>query len=381
MSFRHLLAKRAHDVRQVLALLAFTALAGTPAAAQGSWTPQIGIVGGFARIMPAGGGQPRYADRLDLPGTASAYTTLFVVIPLTSRLALEPAIAASRTTFKEASDLIPSASSSNVRLTLRADVAVAVGFYAAAGGMVRFRETDSVRSIQLGALGALGYREDLGSNLTARIEFQWISQRQTDSIVPTNVYALLLGFSRRLVERSPSAGLSSDASSARAHHWRLGLGVAGGYVRNHLYGSALGSQVDAHETFVNLPGSASTELPALFVVIPVRGRFALETAFGGQRLQQPGSTSIDAQLSTRLDLAIYRGAYVAAGGTIRYVEQAGASGFAFAGANVAAGYRFPVIRQLEGRAEIGFTTFKERRNFPLAQNTVAILLGVTMALD
>ena len=359
-------------MRQLIAVAAVATLGAVPAAGQGG-TPQIGFAAGFARIMPAGGGQPRYVDRLDLPGTASAYTTLFVVIPLTSRLALEPAIAASHTAFKEASDLIPSASSSNVRLTLRADVAVALGFYVAAGGMVRYRETDSLRNIQLGALGALGYREDLGSNLTARIEFQWISQRQTDSIVPTNVYALLLGLSRRLVERSPSPSLSS--------HWRLGFGMAGGYVRNHLYGSALGSQVDAHETLVNLPGSGSTALPALFIVIPLRGRLAFETAFGGQRMQQPGSTSIDAQLSTRLDLAIYRGGYVAAGGTIRYVEQTGASGFAFAGANAALGYRFPLIRQLDGRAEISFTTFKERRDFPLAQNTLAVLLGVTMALN
>jgi hypothetical protein len=152
-------------------------------------------------------------------------------------------------------------------------------------------------------------------------------------------------------------------------------------VRNHVYGSALGSQIDAHETFVNFPGSGSTALPGLFIIVPLRGRLALETAFGGQRAQQPGSTSIDAQLSTRFDLATLGGAYVAAGGTIRYVEQTGASGFAFAGANVAAGHRFPLIRQLDGRAEVSFTTFKERRDFPLAQNTLAVLLGVTMALN
>jgi len=361
-----------------MTLLAFTALAGTQASAQGRWTPQIGIVGGFARFMPAGGGQPRYADRLELPGSASSYPTLFVVIPLTSRLALEPAIAASRTTFKEASGLFPSASSSNARLTLRADVAVAAGLYVAAGGMIRYKETDSAQDIQLGALGALGYREDLGSSLTARIEFQWISQRRTDSIVPTNLYALLLGFSRRLVRGTPSP---TAPTSTPTRPWRLGLGMAGGYLRNHLYGNALGQQIDAHEAFVNLPGSGSTALPALFIVMPLRGRLALETAFGGQRTQQPGQTSVDAQLATRLDLAIYRGGYVGAGGTVRYVDQTGRSGFAFAGANVAAGYRFPLIRKLEGRAEVSFTTFKERRDFPLAQNTLAVLVGVTMALD
>jgi len=367
-------------VRQLLALLVFTALP-VSAAAQGQWTPEIGIVGGFARIRPAGTSQPPYMDRVEVPGTGSLYPTLFVVIPLTSRLALEPAIAASHTTFKEASGLIPGASSSNVRLTLRADVAVAVGFYVAAGGMIRYKEADDVHDIQLGALGALGYREDLGSSLTARIEVQWITQRQTDSIVPTNVYALLLGFSRHLVERSPRPTLPGDASSAGARPWRLGLGMSGGYIRNHVYGSALGSQVNAHETFVNLPGGGSTGLPALFIIVPLRGRLAFETAFAGQRTQQGGSTSFDGQLSTRLDLAIHRGGYVAGGETIRYVEQTGRSGFAFAGANVAAGYRFPLTKELHGRAEVSFTTFKERRDFPFAQNTLAVLLGVTMALD
>ena len=368
-------------MRQVLALLAFTGLAGTPALAQGRWAPAIGIVGGFARTIPAGGGQPPYADRLELPGTAASYPTLFVVIPLTARLALEPAIAASRTAFKEASDLFPAASSSNVRVTLRGDVAIAGGLYVAAGGLLRYREVTDAHDIQLGVLGAVGYREDLGSRLAARIEFQWISQRRTDSIVPTNVYALLLGFSRRLGVQPPSSTAPSNAPSARARPWRLGVGMAGGYVRNHLYGSALGSYIDAHETSVNSPGTGSPALPALFVVIPLRGRLAFETALGGQRTQQPGSTSIDGQLSTRFDLAILGGAYVATGGTVRYIEQTGASGFAFAGAHVAAGYRFPLVSQLDGRAEVSFTAFKERRDFPLAQNTLAVLLGVTMVLN
>jgi hypothetical protein len=324
---------------------------------------------------------------LELPGTAASYTTVFVVIPLTSRLALEPAIAASHSTFREASDLLPAASISNVRLTLRANVAVAAGFYIATGGSVRYKETADVHNIQLGALGAVGYREDLGSRLAARIEFQWISQRRTDSIVPTNVYALLLGFSHRLdrvdrlVGRAATPALPSDVSSPRRRPWHAAVGMAGGYVRNHLYGSASGFDIDAHETFVTLPGSGSTALPALFVVIPIRGRVAFETAFGGQRTQQPGSTSIDGQLSTRLDLAILGGAYVAGGGTIRYIEQTGRPGFAVAGAHVATGYRFPLFGGLDGRAEVSFTTFKERRDFPLAQNSLAVLFGVTMALD
>ncbi|HEV8399244.1 MAG TPA: hypothetical protein VGQ18_05315 [Gemmatimonadales bacterium] len=367
-------------MRPMLALLAFAAPVGT-AAAQGHWRPEIGVVGGFARIMPAGGGQPRYLDRLELPGTAASYPTVFVVIPLTSRLALEPAIAGSRSAFKEANDLIPATSSINVRVTLRADLAIAKGFYIAAGGLVRFKETDDVNDTQLGALGALGYREELGSRLAARIEFQWVTQRQTDSLVPTNVYAMLLGFSHRLEGRAAAPAAQRDASSERRRPWRPAFGIAGGYVRNHVYGSAFGSDFDAHESFAILPGSGSPVLPALFIVLPLYGRLALETAVGGERTQLPGSTAIDGRLSTRLDLAIYRRGYVAGGGAVLYIAQGGRPGFAFAGANVAAGYRFPLLEGLEGRAEVSFTTFKERQNFPLAQNTLAVLLGVTMGLD
>jgi len=366
-------------MRRLIVVLAMATVGAAPTAGQG-WTPQIGIVGGFARIKPAGTGRPDDVDRVELPGTGSAYPTLFVVVPLTSRLALEPAIAASHMAFKEASDLVPSAASSNVRLTLRADVALTSRFYAAAGGMIRYKQADAAHDVQAGALGALGYRQDLGSDLSARIEVQWISQRRTDSIVPANVYALLLGFSRRLVGGSARPTPASDSPSARARPWRLGIGMAGGYVRNHLYGNTAGLQVDAHETLVALPGSGSTTPPALSLIVPLRGSVALETGFNALRSQQQGSTLFDGQLSTRLNLAVYRGWYVAGGGNIRYVEQTGISGFAFAGANVAAGYRFPLIEELDGRLEFSFTTFKERRDFPLAQNTLAVLLGVTMAL-
>jgi hypothetical protein len=367
-------------MKHLIVVLAMATFGAAPAAGQ-AWTPQIGFVGGLARIKPAGTGQPDDIDRLELPGTGSSYPTLFAIIPLTSRLALEPAIAASHAGFKEASGLIPSASSSNVRLTLRVDVALASRFYAAAGGLIRYKQSDALHAMQPAALVALGYHHDLGSDLTARIEAQWISQRRTDSILPANVYAFLLGFSRRLVGSSPRPTPPGDSSSARARPWRLGLGVAGGYVRTHLYGNTLGFHVDAHETLVDLPGSGSTTPPALSVIVPLRGRVALETGFDAQRTEQQGSTLFDGQLSTRLNLAIYRGWYVAGGGNIHYVEQNTISGFAFAGANVAAGYRFPLLEELDGRVEFSFTAFKERRDFPFAQNTLALLLGVTMALE
>src|SRR5258708_162740 len=111
-------------------------------------------------------------------------------------------------------------------------------------------------------------------------------------------------------------------------------------------------------------------------MVPLGGSVALETGFNALRTQQQGSTLFDGQLSTRLNLAVYRGWYVAGGGNIRYVEQTGISGFAFAGANVAAGYRFPLIEELDGRLEFTFTTFKDSPEFPLRQKTPRGLLRV-----
>ncbi len=83
-------------MRRLIVALAMATFGAAPTAGQG-WTPQIGIVGGFARIKPAGTGHPDDVDRGELPGAGSSYPTLFVVIPLASRLALEPGIAASHT--------------------------------------------------------------------------------------------------------------------------------------------------------------------------------------------------------------------------------------------------------------------------------------------
>ena len=99
-----------------------------------------------------------------------------------------------------------------------------------------------------------------------------------------------------------------------------------------------------------------------------------------QRLQEQGTTTFDGHFAPRLNVALYRGLYAAAGGNLRYLKQTGAKSFALAGANVATGYRFPVVRPLEARVDISYTVFKERKDFPFAENTVAVMLGVAMGL-
>ena len=337
-----------------------------------TWTTQIGFEGGFARVKAAGAGSGVYRDHVDLPGSGAAFPALFLVIPVASRVALEPNLSATHDRITESSGLIPTATTAEVRLSLRADVAIASGFYVAGGGGIRYLAMDNNHSVQTGILGAIGYRHNVGSNLGARIEARWLTLRRADSVLPSNQYSLLLGIARSL------RGI--ETRNAGRGPWRLRLGIAGGYVRTHLYGSVSGLSVDFHETALDFPGSGPTSPAKLFVIAPLAGRFALETGFGVQRTQEQGITLSDVHFAPRLDVAIAGGVYAAAGGNIRYLEQTGTAGFALAGANAAVGYRFPLLQELEGRAELGYTVFKQRRNFPFAENDLALLFGVSMPL-
>ena len=358
-------------MKQAIIVLVLGAYSAITVSAQ-TWTTQIGFEGGFARVKAAGAGSGVYRDHVDLPGSGAAFPALFLVIPVANRVALEPSLSATHDRITESSGLIPTATTAEVRLSLRADVAIASGFYVAGGGGIRYLAMDNNHSLQTGILGAIGYRGTIGSNLGARIEARWLTLRRADSVLPSNQYSLLLGISRSL------RGI--ETRTAGGGPWRLRLGIAGGFVRTHLYGSFSGLPIDFHETALDFPGSGQTTPAKLFVIAPLGGRFALETGFGVQRTQEQGVTFSDGHLAPRLDIAIAGGIYAAAGGNIRYLEQTGTAGFALAGANAAVGYRFPFIQELEGRAELGYTVFKQRRNYPFAENDLAVLFGVSMPL-
>jgi hypothetical protein len=354
-----------------IALCALGACGAVALSAQSWTTTGIGFEGGFARVKAAGYGSGVYRDQLDLPGSGSAFPAAFIVIPVGRRIALEPSLSASHDRTSERSGLVATGTDAELRLSLRADVGIASGFYVAAGGGIRYLASDDIHSLQTGILGAVGYRRNFGSNLGARIEGRWLSLRKSDSVAASNQYALLIGLWRSV----------SGTATRPAGRWRPQIGGAGGYIRAHLYGSVFGTYVDFHQTSLAFVGSGSTTPTKMFVIAPLGGRLAIETGFGVQRTQEHGFTLFDGHIAPRLDVAITRGLYAGAGGNLRYLEQTGAASFAVAGANVAVGYRAPLNPQLEGRAEIGYTVFKPRRNFPFAENDVAVLLGVAMALQ
>jgi len=343
-----------------------------------TWTSQVGITGGLSRQKPAGTGQNDAIDRWEFPNSGELQSALFVILPLTQRTALETNLAASHSKFTEASGLVPTSTASDVRLVVRADFAVTANAYVAAGALLRRHAIDGAHSTQSGLVGAIGYRRAIGTDLELRIEAQWLTQRKTDSILPSNVYSLLLGVSRRF---SPETHATGPAGAFAP--WRLQLGAAGGYARTHFFGGFSGFYLDVHETVIDLPGSSATSPPPMFLDAPLPwagGRLAVEMGFAAERLQQHDTTLFNLHLAPRLNVAIYRGLYAGAGANVLYVDQTGAKAFAFAGANVAAGYRFTIVPPLEERIDISYTAFKQRADVPFAQNSVAILLGLSIPL-
>lgn len=361
-------------MRSLSIVLALTAVTPAAAHAQTPWVPEIGIQGGIARVKPTGTNASDHFDLWDVPGNGSSYASLFAIIPVTDWFAIEPSLSAAQFSLGEAGGLLPFVAGTSLDLTVRDAFSLVSGLYAAAGGTALYRESGGVHETQLGIVAAVGYRARVGPGLTARLEARGTSMRRTDLTPPFNVYALLLGISAGAGNR----GVRGERT-APPHQWRFGLGIAGGYARTHLSGS-VGFPVIADQTVIALPGSGSTTPATLFAIIPLGGRFALETGLDAHRTQANDTTVFDGHFSARLDVTLHGGWYAAGGGDLQYIEQSGADGFAFTGANVAAGYRFPLIAALGGRVEMNYTVFKERENVPLAQNIVGVMFGVTMPL-
>ena len=183
-------------MRPFFAALALASLVATAAEAQRAWRPEIGVQGGFARIKPTGTKASDQIDLWDLPGSGSGYGSLFVIVPVTKRFALEPALALVQTSIGAPGAFF--ASSSDVTLGLRGDFALPAHFYTALGGVLGYSESGGAHETQLALQAALGVRVHLGGPIDGRLEALGITARKTNNFAPANVYAVLLGISARL---------------------------------------------------------------------------------------------------------------------------------------------------------------------------------------
>src|SRR6266700_1438339 len=243
-----------HDVRQLLALLALTALAGRGAAAQARWTPEIGVKSGFVRVKPAGTSAADHSDAIDLPGVG--YGSVFAVIPLWRRLAIEPSLG-----FNQLSLGVPQLpslflSATNVDLGLRIDGAITGHLFGAVGGKLFYAEAAGEHDTQFGVQAVAtgrGYRHHLQ---------------------PVNSYSALLGISARV------AGAAGGPVATGA--WAPEIGFAAGYSRIHLSGAGVTADVTTFASPGTAAGAGLPAPPTMFVVIPVWGRFAVAGDVGGR---------------------------------------------------------------------------------------------------
>ncbi len=367
-------------MRKLVIAVGLTAVVASAADAQRQWTSEIGIQGGFARIKPAGTGLSDQADLIALPafsagGLIPGGTALFAVVPVSNKAAVEPSVGLSQFT-----DATGGGGLNLVTLGLRVDYALSPKLYGAFGPTYTFSHS-VIGASQVGLQAAAGYRLKLSSALNGRVEAKWTTWGKTDDLPARNVYAVEFGVTAPLsgVARRPAA------RGATSRTWRPELGLRGGYSQVHLV-----SEGDA--ALLTLPGFTGLLSVAglgapqgLFAVFPLGQRWALEPSIDVLRAQSNGFTQTGAHISARLNYAVNNHWYAAGGGNLIYVRQTGADAATATGANVAWGYRFPLMGPLGGRVELSYIAIGASSDVATitgngASNAFSVTFGLTMPL-
>ncbi len=334
----------------MVSVAALTALVAGPAVVnaqrpQRSWSPELGVQGGFSRFKASGTGRADQADFFDVPGftlvplvPASGATALYAIIPVHGKLALEPSFATSQLEGGTGNGL------TLVTAGLRGDYALTRKVYAAVGATLGFVETAGQHETQLGVEAAVGYRLHLAGRLNGRLEANWQSTKNAKLLPPWNTYSVLFGISSRVT--SGAADLSSPAAQARRR------------------------------------------APTLYVIVPVSTRLALEPGVDFHRTQFTNITVFSSNLAGRLDYAVSGGWYAGAGVNLHFIKatkgtftDTSKTALSVPGANLGWGYRFHLSGELAGRVEINYTMFKQNSDLSQATNTVGLMVGAAMPLN
>lgn len=164
--------------------------------------------------------------------------------------------------------------------------------------------------------------------------------------------------------------------------WQSEIGIQGGYVRRDLAGRT--DRFDRVD-FYSIPGTdfsdASLGPGALFAVIPVHGRIALEPSFTFFQASPGMIGGTTVTLGLRADYAITAHAYVAAGGIMSHVDgvtgvvppTTGGTPLAL---QAAVGYRGHLTNRLGGRVEAAWLSVAKNDLSPAA-NLYAVLIGLS----
>ena len=365
-------------MQRTFALLALLAGAVTTGAqAQKAWQTEIGIQGGYTRVVAAGlGADP--TDVIGLPGfnlgpLLPVTPGVYAVIPWKDKIAVDLDFGVSQVNLGVVGLTL-------FQLGARGDYAFTNNLYASAGGALGYVETGGTSETQLGVQAAVGYRLGLSNTLKGKVEFRTMFWGKTENVGAIDSYSLLF----RVGATPHRAAASARRGAARTGAWTPQLGVSSGYASIHAvgggdisaiafpgYGAGLG----------NIVGPVATLPPTMFAILPIGKKIAIEPGADLHRAQESGNTTFLGNFSARLNYAVHGGWYAAAGGNLNYIKVTGLDAATRTGANVGWGYRFPFWGALGGRIELNYTMFGTNTDLGTpATNVVGLMFGTTMSL-
>lgn len=363
-------------MRKLLAIAALAALSVSTAAAQGSWTRELGIQGGYAKVKPAGTGANDAINLFDIPGGSFLYSTLgggalYAIVPWHNKLAVEVQLGGSQTNLGGTAITL-------ARLGLRGDYALTPDIYAAAGGAMHYVQGIAPEHMQLGVQVALGYRKKLTNTINARLEANATAFNKK-VLGAVDVYGVQLGISSSL---GGGKGGAMRARSAKSS-WEPAIGISGGYASMHFVGTG----TDLSGVF--LPGVGGglilaapiATAPTMFAIIPMGQKLAIEPGLDFHNVSQSGTSIRTINVAARLDYAVGNNWYAAAGGHMLNVHPSSGTSGSATGADVAWGYRFHLAGAFAGRFEGNYSLTGKSSKLALpAINTLSLTFGAMMPL-
>ena len=187
----------------------------------------------------------------------------------------------------------------------------------------------------------------------------------------------------RLCAVAAAAALAAMPSPSDAQRpqlpWSPELGVQGGFSR--FKASGTGRRADQAD-FFDVPGFTLSPLvpasgaTALYAIIPVHGKLALEPSFATSQLEGGTGHGLTLVLaSLRSDYALTKSVYAAAGALLGFIETTGQHQTQL-GVTAAVGYRLHLAGRLNGRLEADWQTTKKVALLP-PWNTYSLLFGIS----
>lgn len=170
----------------------------TPSRPGRAWKAQFGVAGGYANIHAVGAGDitavalPSYGGGLGvLLGTGEAVlpATMFAIIPIGRKIALEPGVDIHRFQGNGTTDF-------SGNLSARLDYAVRSGWYGALGGNLHYMKSTGLDAVTRTGLNlAWGYRFGLTGPLGGRMEanYTMFGGKSSVGVAPINTLGLMFG--------------------------------------------------------------------------------------------------------------------------------------------------------------------------------------------